>query len=126
VRIILAVALGGAVGSAGRYLFAGYIQRAIGADYPWGIMAVNVIGCAIMGALTEATALKWSLGPEMRAFLTVGILGGFTTFSSFALDTATLAGRGSLTAPVGYVLASVVLSIAGFYAALFLVRQALA
>ena len=125
-RIILAVALGGAIGSSARYLLAGWIQRAIGADYPWGILAVNVAGCAVMGALTEAMALKWSLGPEMRAFLTVGILGGFTTFSSFALDTATLAGRGSLTAPLGYVLASVVLSIAGFYAALYLVRQALA
>jgi CrcB protein len=124
-RIVLAVAVGGAIGSAARYLLAGAIQRAIGAEYPWGIMAVNVIGCAIMGALAEAMALKWSFGPELRAFLTVGILGGFTTFSSFALDTATLASRGSLTAPLGYVIGSVVLSIAGFYAALYLVRQAL-
>jgi CrcB protein len=124
-RIILAVALGGAIGSAARHLLAGYIQRAVGADYPWGILAVNVIGCAIMGALAEGMALKWSFGPELRAFLMVGILGGFTTFSSFALDTATLASRGTLTAPLGYVIGSVVLSIAGFYAALYLVRQAL-
>jgi CrcB protein len=124
-RIILAVALGGAIGSSARYLLAGYVQRALGSDYPWGILAVNVIGCSVMGALTEAMALKWSLGPEMRAFLAVGILGGFTTFSSFALDTATLASRGSLTATLGYVIGSVVLSIAGFYGALYLVRQAL-
>lgn len=124
-RVVLAVALGGAIGSAARYLLAGYVQRAIGADYPWGIMAVNVVGCAIMGALTEALALKWSFGPELRAFLTVGILGGFTTFSSFALDTATLASRGSLMAPAGYAIGSVVLSIAGFYVALYLVRQVL-
>jgi fluoride exporter len=124
-RIILAVALGGAIGSSARYLLAGYVQRALGSDYPWGILAVNVIGCSVMGALTEAMALKWSLGPEMRAFLAVGILGGFTTFSSFALDTATLASRGSLTATLGYVIGSVVLSIAGFYVALYLVRQAL-
>ena len=125
-RIIIAVALGGAVGATARYLLAGQIQRAIGADYPWGILVVNVIGCAIMGGLTEAFALRWSVGPEMRAFLTVGVLGGFTTFSSFALDTAMLAGRGSVMTPAGYVLASVLLSIAGFYAALYVVRQALA
>lgn len=121
-RMILAVAVGGAIGSAARYLLAGAVQRALGGDYPWGVMTVNVIGCAIMGALVEATALKWSIGPELRAFLAVGILGGFTTFSSFALDTAMLAGRGGLAAP-GYVVGSVVLSIAGFYAGLLLVRQ---
>jgi fluoride exporter len=122
-RMILAVALGGAIGSAARYLMAGAVQRALGGDYPWGIMTVNVIGCTIMGALVEAMALKWSIGPELRAFLAVGVLGGFTTFSSFALDTATLAGRGGLAAPIGYVVGSVVLSIAGFYAGLLLVRQ---
>jgi len=124
-RMILAVALGGAIGSVGRYLLAGLVQRALGGDYPWGVMCVNVVGCTIMGALVEAMALKWSVGVEMRAFLTVGILGGFTTFSSFALDTATLAGRGGVAAPVGYVVGSVALSIVGFYAGLLLVRQAM-
>jgi CrcB protein len=124
-RVILAVTLGGAIGSVARYLLAGAVQRVLGGDYPWGVMTVNVIGCTIMGALVEAMALKWSVGPELRAFLAVGILGGFTTFSSFALDTAMLAGRGSLAAPIGYVVGSVTLSIAGFYVGLFLVRQAM-
>jgi len=125
-RILIAVAAGGAIGAAARYLFAGWVQRAIGADYPWGVMAVNVAGCLVMGALTEAMALKWSVSPEVRAFLAVGILGGFTTFSSFALDTATLASRGTLMLPFGYVLGSVLLSIGGFYAGLHLVRHILA
>jgi CrcB protein len=125
-RMVFAVAFGGAIGAVARYLIAGYVQRAAGVDYPWGIMAVNVVGCMAMGALAEAAALRWSMGPELRAFLAVGILGGFTTFSSFALDTATLASRGGVAAPLGYVLGSVVLSIAGFYAGLHVVRQALA
>lgn len=124
-RLLIAVAAGGAIGASARYLLAGAIQRSLGSDFPWGIMAVNVVGCLAMGALTELMALRWSASPEVRALLTVGVLGGFTTFSSFALDTATLASRGSLTLPVGYVLGSVLLSVGGFYAGLLLVRHVL-
>lgn len=124
-RLVIAVALGGAIGASARYLLAGAIQRNLGSDFPWGIMVVNVVGCVAMGALTEFMALRWSASPEVRALLTVGVLGGFTTFSSFALDTATLASRGGLTLPVGYVLGSVLLSVGGFYAGLLLVRHGL-
>jgi len=125
-KMLLAVAAGGAVGATARYLLAAQVARWFGNEFPWGILAVNVLGCAVMGALTEAMALRWSVGAELRAFLAVGILGGFTTFSSFALDTAVLAERGTLGLSATYVLASVGLSIAGFYLGLYLVRQALA
>lgn len=124
-RLLIAVAMGGAIGASARYLLAGVIQRNIGGDFPWGILLVNVIGCLAMGALTELMALRWSTSPEIRALLTVGVLGGFTTFSSFALDTATLASRGGLALPIGYVLGSVLLSIMGFYAGLLVVRHLL-
>ena len=73
----------------------------LGSGFPWGIFIVNVLGGFVMGALVEAMALRWSLSPEWRTFLTVGILGGFTTFSSFALDTVLLMQRGDfgLAAP---------------------------
>jgi CrcB protein len=124
-RIVLAVALGGAIGATARYWLAGLIGRWIGTGFPWGTLAVNVLGCFVMGLLVEIMALKWSISPPMRAFLTVGILGGFTTFSSFALDTATLAARNDTVATAFYVAGSVALSILGFYAGVILVRHAI-
>ena len=82
------VALGGALGASGRYLTGVWAVRLLGHGFPYGTLIVNVFGCFLMGALVEAAALKLSLSQEMRAFLTTGVLGGFTTFSAFALDIA--------------------------------------
>lgn len=124
-RIVLAVALGGAIGATARYWLAGLIGRWLGTGFPWGVMIVNILGCFVMGLLVEVMALKWSVSEPMRAFLTVGILGGFTTFSSFALDTATLAARHDTMATAFYVAGSVALSILGFYIGMILVRYAI-
>jgi CrcB protein len=126
VKLVLAIAAGGALGSAARYLFAGQVARLVGGGFPWGVMAVNVVGSLIMGLLVELMALKWSVSPEMRAFLTVGVLGGFTTFSSFSLDAALLVERGDWTPALAYVLGSVALSICALFAGLWLMRQVLA
>lgn len=125
-KIILAVAVGGAIGATARYLLVSAIGRWLGDGFPWGTLVVNVIGCLIMGALTELMALKWNVGLELRALLTVGILGGFTTFSSFALDTAVLNERAAFGTSTVYILASVMLSIGGFYAGLLAMRQSIA
>ena len=98
-------------------LVAGQIGTLLGAAFPWGTLLVNVIGCTVMGALVELAALVWSPSPEVRALLMVGVLGGFTTFSSFALDTGFLLGRGAAVSALAYVAASVVLSLLGFFAA---------
>ena len=98
---------------------------ATGGAFPWGTLVVNVIGCTVMGALVELFALVWSPGPEVRAFLAVGILGGFTTFSSFALDVGFLVGRGALLPAVLYLSGSVILSVLGFFAAQHLMRAVL-
>jgi fluoride exporter len=119
--ILLAVAVGGAIGSVARYLLAGIIQPA-GSSFNWGILAVNVIGAFVMGLIVEASALKYNLAPEMRAFLTVGILGGFTTFSTFSLDSVLLIQRGAYAAAAGYIGGSVILSILALFAGLYLVR----
>jgi len=122
VKIVLAIAAGGALGSVARYLFAGQVTRLAGSHFPWGILVVNVLGSFAMGVLVETMARSWSASPEMRAFLAVGVLGGFTTFSSFSLDAALLIQRGSLGPAAAYVLGSVALSILGLFAGLALVR----
>ena len=82
VPVVLWVALGGAIGSAARYGVNVWSGRLLGAEFPWHTFLVNVIGCFAMGVLVELMALKLNVGSETRAFLTTGILGGFTTFSA--------------------------------------------
>lgn len=104
------VALGGAIGSAARYLVNVAALRAFGPGFPVATFAVNVAGCFLMGLLVVALA---HLGATRHApFLMTGILGGFTTFSAFALDAVTLWDRGQGALAASYVAGSVVLSLA--------------
>ncbi len=120
--ILIAVALGGALGSLLRYVVASAIQTPASAGYPWGIFLVNVSGGFLMGVIVEASALKLQLSPELRAFLTVGILGGYTTFSTFSLDSVLLIQRGAYASAAAYIVGSTALSIAALFAGLALVR----
>lgn len=120
--IVLAVALGGAVGSLARYFLAGIIQSAAWPGFPWGIFVVNVSGGFIMGVIAELSALKMTLTPEWRAFLTVGVLGGYTTFSTFSLDSALLIERGAWAGAAGYMAGSAILSVLALFLGLWLVR----
>ena len=120
--MIIAVACGGALGSVARYLFGIGVGKVLGITFPWGTLLINIIGSFVIGALAEAFALRWDASLETRAFLIVGICGGFTTFSSFSLDFALLMGRGATAPAVVYVTASVALSIAAVYAGLHAVR----
>ena len=86
---------------------------------------MNVLGCFLMGIVVEAVALKFSVSQEMRAFLTTGVLGGFTTFSAFALDFAVLTERKANVLAWGYLGASVVLSVFALFAGLWLMRNVL-
>jgi fluoride exporter len=113
----LLVALGGAVGSAARY-GVGLAAARLGAGFPWGTLCVNVVGGLLMGLLAAR------IGPQdenTRALLGVGILGGFTTFSAFSLDTVRLI-ETQLGGALLYVLASVVLSIGACWLGLVLGR----
>jgi CrcB protein len=120
--VVLWVALGGAIGSAARYGVNVWSGRMFGTEFPWHTLIVNVLGCFLMGVLTEMLALKLHLSHEARAFLTTGILGGFTTFSAFSLDFAYLVERKEVLAAGGYVLASVVLSLLAVFAGMSLIR----
>lgn len=120
--MLLAIAAGGALGSAARYLVVAQMTRWFGFNFPWGTLAVNVAGGLAIGILAELMALKWSVSPELRAFLIVGILGGFTTFSAFSLETVSLAQTGAVISALVYVAASVVLSVGAVVVGLLLIR----
>jgi fluoride exporter len=121
-QFVLAVAIGGAIGSVARYLVAIGVGRAFGTNFPWGTLIINVTGSFLIGAFAGLFALKWDLPQAMRIFLTVGICGGYTTFSTFSLDVFYLMERGEIVAAGGYMIASVVLSVAALVAAMQLVR----
>jgi fluoride exporter len=121
--ILLAVAVGGAIGSLLRYFTAGAIQSAASSGFPWGIFMVNISGGFAMGIIVELAALKLSMSPELRAFLTIGILGGYTTFSTFSLDSVLLIERGSYVSAAIYIAGSAILSILALFAGLWLVRS---
>lgn len=120
---VLAVALGGALGSVARYVMVAQMTRWFGAAFPWGTLAVNIVGGLAIGLLAEAMALKWSVTQEVRLFLITGVLGGFTTFSAFSLEVVALIERGEAAAALAYVLASVVLSVGAVFAGLALIRS---
>lgn len=124
-QILFSVAAGGAVGAVGRYLTMSAAGHWIGHGFPWGTLVVNILGSALLGVLVEVSALVWSPSEATRAFLAVGLLGSFTTFSAFSLDAYTLIVRGSMLAATGYVLASVFLGIGAFFGAMLLMRQIL-
>ncbi len=123
-EMILAVAAGGALGSVARFLVGVGSTKLFGLAFPWGTLLINIVGSFLIGAFVELFALKWDLPQEARVFLTVGICGGFTTFSAFSLDAYVLIERGEWWLAAGYVVGSVVLSIGALVAALHLVRAA--
>lgn len=119
---IFAVAAGGAIGSVTRYLVGIASGRILGAAFPWGTLIINVTGSFLIGAFVGLFATRWDLPQAMRIFLTVGICGGYTTFSTFSLDAWYLIERGETLASLGYMLASVVLSVLALIGALHLIR----
>jgi CrcB protein len=119
--MLFSVGVGGGIGVLARYYIAGWVQPA-GAAFNWGIFVVNITGGLLMGLIVEASALKLDLSPELRSFLTVGILGGYTTFSTFSLDSALLLQKGQYGLAAAYVIGSVVLSIAALFAGLWIAR----
>ena len=125
-KTVLAIAAGGALGALGRHYLAYHVNALIGHGFPWGILACNVLGSFAMGVLVELSALVWSPSVEMRAFLAVGILGAFTTFSTFSLDIVLLLQRGDMLKAGLYVTASVLCGVIGLFAGLHLIRTVMA
>ncbi|HSV28013.1 MAG TPA: fluoride efflux transporter CrcB [Candidatus Omnitrophota bacterium] len=119
---LLWVAAGGALGSVARYLSMVALGAWAGTGFPWGTLFVNIVGSAVMGVLAELGALAWQPSPDLKVFLTVGILGGFTTFSTFSLDVALLVERHDWAVAALYMGLSVALSVGALFAAMAAVR----
>lgn len=107
----LLVACGGALGALARWLASSALQRLSGASYPLGTLAVNALGCLAAGWLVGWLESRSSASEAMRLFLVVGVLGGFTTFSAFGVETLVLARDGRGGAAVAYVAASLALGL---------------
>ncbi len=120
---ILYVALGGALGASLRHLLGTATLKTLGPDYPYGTMMANVMGSFLMGMLAGWLALKISGGTNLRLFLGVGLLGGFTTFSAFSLEAVLMYERKAYGALAGYVGGSVILSIGALVVGLILARK---
>ena len=118
------VMAGGAVGSGARFLTGRTMTSLFGPDYPWGTLAVNLVGGFLMGALVGALARGVGSAEQWRLLIGVGILGGFTTFSAFSLDAVTMLQRGEIAATALYVAVSVIGSCAAVFAGLTLTRIA--
>lgn len=125
-NMVLAIAFGGAVGALGRHFVNVGIATWIGFGIPWGTLTVNIAGSFAMGVLVHAMATTWTITPEVRALLTVGGLGAFTTFSTFSLDAVVLYERGQVMFALIYVLASVVGAIGALLLGLRLARMVFA
>jgi fluoride exporter len=114
---LLFVAAGGACGAVGRYVLAGFVHRFVTPFFPWGTFVVNVAGCAVFGFLFGILEVRQVTSPNLRAFVFIGLLGGFTTFSSFAFETMELVRKGETAAALGNVGGQVVLGLIGFWLA---------
>jgi CrcB protein len=110
------VGLGGFLGSIGRYLATGAVHHIFPNIYfPIGTAAVNIIGCVLIGVLTGLAELRNLLSPEMRMFLLIGLLGGFTTFSTFGHETVAFMRDGEFMHAVGNVLIQVIIGLSGVW-----------
>ena len=112
---VLLAGLGGFVGSSARFIISGWVQRLFPlAALPYGTFVVNIVGCLALGCLAGLAEFRQLLGPSQRVFLMIGVLGGFTTFSTFAYETFELAQDRELARALANVAAQVVV---GFGAA---------
>lgn len=121
---LMQVALGGAVGAAARYLTVLAAMRLFGTGFPWGTLAVNVLGSFLMGVLVIVLANLSAT--RVAPFVVTGVLGGFTTFSAFSLDALTLWERGETGTALAYVAGSVTLSLGAIVAGAWAARGVLA
>ena len=112
---LLAVAIGGAIGAVARYLLSTFILRVSGTLFPLGTFVVNVIGCLVFGAIAGATTQRVEISPTVRLFLLTGILGGFTTFSSYAFESFVLVRDGQFLWATINVVGQVVAGLVGLW-----------
>ena len=115
---LLIVAAGGAIGASLRHLTGLVALRLMGPAFPWGTLAVNIVGSFVMGLMVELIARRFGASADLRLFIATGVLGGFTTFSAFSLDAVNLFNRAGFSLAALYVSASVAGAILALFAGL--------
>jgi CrcB protein len=122
-KALLAVGIGGGIGAILRYAIGlAFIQR-FGPGFPWGTFVINVTGCFFIGVIAQlALSRSFGVTPTVRLFAATGVLGGYTTFSTFSLDTMVLAADGAFALSAAYAMGSVVAGILAAYAGQILAR----
>ena len=113
---MLLIAAGGALGSVARYLFSTALLRMSGTLFPIGTFGVNLVGCVLFGMIAGAAEQRVQIEPELRLFLLVGVLGGFTTFSSYAFESFSLLRDGQFLAASANIVGQVVAGLVGLWA----------
>ena len=119
---LLVIFIGGGLGAVARYLLQGFVYRFTGTEFPYGTLIVNILGCFTIGLLMSSMEERFIATPALRLFLTIGILGGFTTFSSFSYETMALLREGNLVAGGMNVIASVAVCLGATWLGLGLGR----
>ncbi len=111
---LICLGAGSLLGGFARYFMAGFIYKAFGSNYPYGTLAVNILGCLVIGILSSISEEKFFLGSNGRILLMTGFCGAFTTFSALMLETDDLIKYGPMVRALGYVILSCVLGFIVF------------
>jgi CrcB protein len=122
-RVYLAIAIGGVLGCWARYAMTNLVQAVYGRDFPYATLSINVLGSFLMGFLFIETLERLTIAPYVRIGILTGVLGGFTTFSTFAMESLLLAEQGEATKSILYVGLSLVLGIGGAVFGAYIARN---
>jgi CrcB protein len=125
-KLFWAIAVGAAAGGVSRFYLASAIQQRLGASFPWGTLAINLTGSLLLGFIIRYALATPAVSLEMRAMLTTGFCGGYTTFSTYSYETAVLLEEGQFGRAAAYSLGSVVLALLGTFLGFMLARELLA
>ncbi len=120
---VLAIGIGGAIGSLLRFWMSTWVHSFAGRGFPYGTLAVNVLGCLVVGVLFVLLTERFSDNTVLRAGILIGVLGGFTTFSSFSIETFNLIEQGAYIKAVSNMALSLVLCVGGTWLGVILGRQ---
>ncbi|ACT59736.1 fluoride efflux transporter CrcB [Hirschia baltica] len=123
---IVLVALGGAIGATARYSLSGFMLRVFGPGMPWGTFSANILGSLLLGVLTGWLAFKIDGGNNWRLFLATGVMGGFTTFSTFSLETMLMIERKAYLQAASYALGTLALGVIAMFIGLMIARKVFA
>ena len=121
-QIILSIACGGAIGAVSRYMVSTFIQNITSTSFPYGMLVCNIIGSMVLGILYDNLSKATLFSDNVKLFIQVGILGSFTTFSAFSLESFLMFEKGDYNSAVIFILMSVILSILGLVSGIYFTR----